>query len=132
MKRLILNLIIELKNKGFSSDFINELSWVEAQKTEHRDMYCPVCGFKVAVIPKNQTTVQYVFCRKCKFTGPLSPLPSAVRSQINCNGQFCLFTKDLISAALLLRDFCFKPAHVCLRTVLGVRFPAFAWERTSI
>ena len=49
------------------------LSWVEAQKTEHRDMYCPVCGFKVAVIPKNQTTVQYVFCRKCKFTGPLSP-----------------------------------------------------------
>ena len=49
------------------------LSWVEAQKTEHLDMYCPVCGFKVAVIPKNQTTVQYVFCRKCKFTGPLSP-----------------------------------------------------------
>ena len=49
------------------------LSWLEAQKTEHRDMYCPVCGFKVAVIPKNQTTIQYVFCRKCKFTGPLSP-----------------------------------------------------------
>lgn len=49
------------------------LSWMEAQKTEHRDMYCPVCGFKVAVIPKNQTTVQNVFCRKCKFTGPLSP-----------------------------------------------------------
>ena len=49
------------------------LSWLEAQKTEHRDMYCPVCGFKVAVIPKNQTTVHNVFCRKCKFTGPLSP-----------------------------------------------------------
>ena len=49
------------------------LSWMEAQKTENRDMYCPVCGFKVAVIPKNQTTIQNVFCRKCKFTGPLSP-----------------------------------------------------------
>jgi len=49
------------------------LSWVEAQKTENRDMHCPVCGFKVAVIPKNQTTIQNVKCRKCKFTGPLSP-----------------------------------------------------------
>ena len=49
------------------------LSWMEAQKTENRDMYCPVCGFKVAVIPKNQTTIQNVFCRKCKFTGLLSP-----------------------------------------------------------
>ena len=49
------------------------LSWLEAQKTENRDMYCPVCGFKVAVIPKNQTTVQIVRCGKCKFAGALSP-----------------------------------------------------------
>ena len=49
------------------------LSWVESRKTENRNMCCPVCVFKVAVIPKNQTTIQNVFCRKCKFTGPLSP-----------------------------------------------------------
>ena len=50
----------------------------------------------------------------------MTDLPSAVRSRINCNGQFCLFTRDLISAALSLCDFCFKPAHACLRTALGV------------
>ena len=49
------------------------LSWLEAQRTENREMRCPVCGFKVAVIPIDQTAVQNVFCRKCKFTGPLSP-----------------------------------------------------------
>jgi len=49
------------------------LSWAEARKTENRDMRCPVCGFKVAVIPKDQTSIQNVKCQKCKFTGPLSP-----------------------------------------------------------
>lgn len=50
----------------------------------------------------------------------MTDLPSAVRSQINCIGQFCLYARGLISAALLLCDFLLSSCPIMLRTALGV------------
>ena len=49
------------------------LSMEAAKAAGSREMRCPVCGFKVTDVPLTQTEVVYVVCRKCKFTGPLSP-----------------------------------------------------------
>ena len=50
-----------------------KLSRQEAAQIPTRDMYCPVCSFKVAHIPVTQTEPVYVKCQKCKFEGPISP-----------------------------------------------------------
>lgn len=50
-----------------------QLSREEAEKIKTREMRCPFCGFLVRIIPENQTDVVFVYCRKCKFDGPLSP-----------------------------------------------------------
>lgn len=50
-----------------------ELSRMEAEQLETRDMKCPICGFRVRTIPVSQTDMVFVKCQKCKFEGPLSP-----------------------------------------------------------
>lgn len=50
-----------------------QLSREEAETIRTREMHCPICGFLVRIIPENQTEMVYVYCRKCKFDGPLSP-----------------------------------------------------------
>lgn len=50
-----------------------ELSRLEAEKIQTREMRCPICGFLVRIIPVSQTDIVFVKCRKCKFEGALSP-----------------------------------------------------------
>ena len=50
-----------------------ELSRLEAENIETREMRCPICGFLVRIIPVTQTDIVFVKCRKCKFDGALSP-----------------------------------------------------------
>ena len=61
-----------------------ELSRLEAENIETREMRCPICGFLVRIIPVTQTDIVFVKCRKCKFDGALSP--AYFRRIRNCRG----------------------------------------------
>lgn len=50
-----------------------ELSRKAAERTQTRDLKCPVCGFRVQTIPVKQTDIVFIKCHKCKFTGALDP-----------------------------------------------------------
>ena len=62
-----------------------ELSRLEAENIETREMRCPICGFLVRIIPVTQTDIVFVKCRKCKFDGALSP--AYFRRIRNCRGN---------------------------------------------
>ncbi|MBQ6541140.1 MAG: hypothetical protein IJL73_01515 [Lachnospiraceae bacterium] len=49
------------------------LSRKKAERLITRELHCPVCGFLVQIIPREQTDIVFVKCRKCKFSGPVDP-----------------------------------------------------------
>lgn len=63
-----------------------QLSQIEAKNVKTREMHCPICGFLVRIIPENQTDLVFVYCRKCKFDGVLSP--AYFRRMKNYHRQF--------------------------------------------
>ena len=49
-----------------------ELSRLEVEGMEKRDLKCPICGFRIEGVYADRTGHAEVKCRKCKFEGPLN------------------------------------------------------------
>ena len=73
-----------------------ELSRLEAENIETREMRCPICGFLVRIIPVTQTDIVFVKCRKCKFDGALSP--AYFRRIRNCRGRYYRLIQECMAA----------------------------------
>lgn len=80
-----------------------ELSRLEAENIETREMRCPICGFLVRIIPVTQTDIVFVKCRKCKFDGALSP--AYFRRIRNCRANRMQWgTMKLRNVLIVVRD----------------------------
>ena len=49
-----------------------ELSWLEVEEMEKRDLKCPICGFRIEGVYADRTGHAEVICRKCKYEGPVN------------------------------------------------------------
>ena len=49
-----------------------ELSWLEVEEMEKRDLKCPICGFRIEGVYADRTGHAEVKCRKCKYEGPVN------------------------------------------------------------
>ena len=51
-----------------------ELSLMEVEGMEKRDLKCPICGFRIQGVYADNDRMGHaeVKCRKCKFEGPLN------------------------------------------------------------
>lgn len=49
-----------------------ELSRLEVEGMDKRDLKCPICGFRIEGVYADRTGHAEVKCRKCKFEGPLN------------------------------------------------------------
>lgn len=49
-----------------------ELSLMEVESMEKRNLNCPICGFRIIGVYADRTGHAEVKCRKCKFEGPIN------------------------------------------------------------
>ena len=49
-----------------------ELSWLEVEKMEKRDLKCPICGFRIQGVYADRVGHVEIKCRKCKYEGPVN------------------------------------------------------------
>ena len=49
-----------------------ELSRMEVESMEKRNLNCPICGFCILGVYADRTGHAEVKCRKCKFEGPIN------------------------------------------------------------
>lgn len=64
---------VNYRNYTPSDDVLQRLAWSRerASTMETRDVYCPYCHRRIAVVPVGDTGVIFPKCQKCKFNGPL-------------------------------------------------------------
>ena len=49
-----------------------ELSRLEVEEMDKRDLKCPICGFRIEGVYSDRTGHAEIKCRKCKFEGPVN------------------------------------------------------------
>lgn len=49
-----------------------ELSRMEVESMEKRNLNCPICGFRILGVYADRNGHAEVKCRKCKFEGPIN------------------------------------------------------------
>ena len=49
-----------------------ELSRLEVEKMEERDLKCPICGFRIQGVYPDRSGHVDIKCQKCKFSGPIN------------------------------------------------------------
>lgn len=49
-----------------------ELSKLEVENMDKRDLRCPICGYRIVGLYADRTGHAEVKCQKCKFEGPVN------------------------------------------------------------